>query len=628
VVVIAVATVAEIAVATAVDIAAIAVVTAVVTAVAIVVETVAEAVVGSPNHLELLTQLQTKRKKQLPSCFFYARNSVYSDPHIEVTRTLRRVFMPTNAPHSKPLSSANSDGAGCFLFAFFAALIGGAIGCYFFWQNYNEHQAFLTWPTVRAEISSNEIVRAPSSDSDTTPYKLQVTYSYYWEGKRYESSNVSKSGNAYSSYRRAVLDSDAIAKETLVRVNKDDLPSSVILADSAPSWWLLALPGFIALSGLYNVIRHLTTKRKTSRPTIETLQSGGRILTRVGVALLLLATGVGYAMLYPAVQHVSSQSWPEVPCKVLASSIVIHSGSDSSTYSTDVFYEYEYQGRSYRSNRLNFDTSSSSNRSYYQELLDAYPADSNSLAYVNPDDPTEAVLRRDHGSVLVLVLFAACLFFGMNAKQVVKAQNSAANGTTQKLSEFVNPKKSRVTGFIGILLFAIVWNGMVGFVGSLAYASSSKGALLFLSLFALAGLGLIVAVVNKFLAIFGPALLVKISTNPARIGAPLSIDWKTEGNKDKLESAIVTIEAEAKASYRRGTDTVTSTKKYLTLSQNLSSASLKQGFGTLRFDIPDKLMPTFVASNNSFNWNLSVALTVSRWPDSTDNYPLVMYPPK
>jgi len=121
--------------------------------------------------------------------------------------------------------------------------------------------------------------------------------------------------------------------------------------------------------------------------------------------------------------------------------------------------------------------------------------------------------------------------------------------------------------------------------------------------------------------------MIRVNTSPVRVGSTTIIDWKIDGNKQKLEGASITMQAEAIASYRRGTDTITVRKSFLKLEQALPATTLQQGFGTVRFDIPDQLMPIFISTNNRFEWNLSVALQVVRWPDSTDNYPLVVYPP-
>jgi hypothetical protein len=536
-----------------------------------------------------------------------------------------------------PLSKSTSGSSGCLVFILFAVVLGGSFGCYLFWNSYTAHQNFLTWQTVPIQITSNEIVRSPTSESDTAPYKLSIAYSYTAGGKQRESTNVSSDGNAYSDYQMAWKDSLEIDSKSQAWLNPEEPGKPVVLSSSPPSWWLLALPAFVALAGAYGLIGVLNSRSKKTKSTAEVLKAGRQVARRIGFVLVAVGIGLGTILARPMLRHFSSRSWIETPCTVLASSILHHTASDSTTYSTDVFYEYMINGQTFRSSRLNFDTGSSSNRAYYEELLTSYPARSNAVAYVNPEDPSDATLRRDAGSTWLLFLLPGVFLLIGGGLLFIPDQNAAAlggtplssrtAGTSLQVPNFVSPRKTRIGSFIGLLLMTLFWNGMTGFFIAMILQSSSKGPLWFMSIFALVGVGLIIAVFNKFLSIFSPALLIRTATNPIRVGSPLAIDWKIDGKKEKLEGASITLTAEASATYRRGTDSVTSKRTYLSIEQEIPATTLRQGFGSLRLEIPDRLMPSFIGSNNRFEWKLSAALKIARWPDSNDDYPLTVYPP-
>ena len=96
----------------------------------------------------------------------------------------------------------------------------------------------------------------------------------------------------------------------------------------------------------------------------------------------------------PALQVFSALSWSEVECEIVSSQVRSHSGDDSVTYSVDVLYRYEFGGREYRSNRYQFMGGSSSGYDRRARIVEALPAGAVTPCYVDPDEPSEAVIER------------------------------------------------------------------------------------------------------------------------------------------------------------------------------------------------------------------------------------------
>ena len=94
-----------------------------------------------------------------------------------------------------------------------------------------------------------------------------------------------------------------------------------------------------------------------------------------------------------------ASGWVESPCTVISSNLKVHSstGSKSSgpTYSIEIVYEYEFRGSQYQSDRYDFVTmSSNTNVAMRRGIVNAHPPGKQTVCFVNPASPSEAVLAR------------------------------------------------------------------------------------------------------------------------------------------------------------------------------------------------------------------------------------------
>lgn len=115
-------------------------------------------------------------------------------------------------------------------------------------------------------------------------------------------------------------------------------------------------------------------------------------------------------------------SWVEVPCHITSSEI-----DDSQLnqkgfpkYSLEVEYEYEYEGTDYKGNRIKRLPTESSDIRKVQKKQKAWPEESDSVCWVNPDEPKSAVLKKDTKAALYSIWFP-CLFIIGGAGMVFTA---------------------------------------------------------------------------------------------------------------------------------------------------------------------------------------------------------------
>ncbi|MFN7972323.1 MAG: DUF3592 domain-containing protein [Acidobacteriota bacterium] len=104
-------------------------------------------------------------------------------------------------------------------------------------------------------------------------------------------------------------------------------------------------------------------------------------------------------LVFPLVDAVGARGWHARPCTIDESRVTVTTGRDSegratTSYGTELRYHYEVDGRVYRSRRLGFVSGSSGGQEGQQAIVDRFPAGSSRTCYVDPRDPTQAVLDR------------------------------------------------------------------------------------------------------------------------------------------------------------------------------------------------------------------------------------------
>ena len=140
-----------------------------------------------------------------------------------------------------------------------------------------------------------------------------------------------------------------------------------------------------------------------------------------GCAILFLLPFalVGFGMAWLIVASVwtwlDTRSWVETPCTVLTAEVEEDWG-DTTTYSVTASYEYEWQENAYQgwkvSNYFGSDNIGTFHITKARELKEKIAQGGKSRCFVNPDDPSEAVLFRDFRGEILLFNLAFVFTFG------------------------------------------------------------------------------------------------------------------------------------------------------------------------------------------------------------------------
>lgn len=180
-----------------------------------------------------------------------------------------------------------------------------------------------------------------------------------------------------------------------------------------------------------------------------------------------------------ASQVVAARGWEEVPCEVVSSEVREHSGDDSSTYSIEVTYRYRYDGRDFESSRYQFLSGSSSGREGKQRVVDRLPPGGPCVCWVDPENPSEAVLERGFTSMywfalipLVFVLIGAggvfASIWGYAKSETLMAPKKRAWLAAEVVPESMvvggslgrvtlAPKSGPLGRFVGLLVVTLIW---------------------------------------------------------------------------------------------------------------------------------------------------------------------------
>lgn len=490
------------------------------------------------------------------------------------------------------------------------------------------------------------VIEASAVNESGDGSQFTVRYTYRFNGRPLTgtrfSMGMTSSMNAEKAQRAALR--YAPGSPAVCYVNPKS-PNESTLERGTP-WILLVVlfPLIFVAIGVGGIIGIWRAKPFSAKAVSERHRAGGggTIFLRIfGLLFICVGGGVLYAMLiHPMLKEAAAAKWPQVPCQIISSRVESHRrNKGGSTYSIEIRYRYEFKGRAYTGTRYNFTTGNSSSRGWRAEAVAKFPAGIQTLCYVNPDDPIEAVLSvkpsPDHwfglipGVFLVVGLF---IFFGAPMMTKRSASRTGLPSDTLPLLRDpttgeveLKPAASPMTGCIVMLVIALFWNGIVWAI-LWNTPSGEWFPRLFLGVFALIGLGLAAAVIYQFLALYNPRPILTASAGEIPLGGTLAVRWRFTGNVRRLARLAITLEAREEATYRRGTTTTTDRNVFAILPLIETTSREQITSGTAKISIPRELMHTFTAPNNRIVWTLRLAGDIPKWPDVGAEFPIAVLP--
>lgn len=523
------------------------------------------------------------------------------------------------------------------------------------WDNYQTR----SWTKTPCVIMESQV------DVVRDGYRFRVGYQYSFNGREWTSHKLNlKDDNVFSKVGEAdaKVRQYAPGGETYCYVNPKMPGQSILEFSSLAMGFAVFLPMIFIVIGAAVFIGGWTSSSKPERQVRSKADGGSSWKGRLGGAaffsiFFLAGSLIGYYFfLSPWINSLTSGDWKRTECTILSSRVQTHDGDDGDTYSVDILYAYEVNGRAYRSSQYSFMTGSSSGYSGKKEIVRRYPAGSQAVCYVNPDDPSEAVLNKSLGGmawfailplIFMIVGGVGILYslFGAKDKRPSYTR-SRKRPQTAGFSESFKGENADVTGggmtilkpkyspwfkVFGSLFAAVFWNGIVGIavfqcVKGWMTGNGSIGFTIFISIFVLIGIAIIFGFFHAVLAAFNPKLTITLFSDFICIGDEVSFNWEFKGSANRISRFTLTLTGTEAASYRRGTDTITATHNFyqMVVTEQTNAAFMQRGQG--RIAIPGESMHTFKSSNNEIMWVLKAHCDISKWPDTKDDYTISIHP--
>ncbi len=384
--------------------------------------------------------------------------------------------------------------------------------------------------------------------------------------------------------------------------------------------------------------------------------------SKVGMAVFFSIFALaGAGMLYPlgirpVMNTLDAEKWAEVPCKIISARVSSHTDDDGTTYSVDILYEYKFDGRTYKSNRYDFIGGSSSGRSGKAKVVNAYKKAKDPICYVNPSNPSEAVLKRGFHLGLLFALFPLpFLAIGIGGLiHTIRSKKGRLRSTTEQWmpetaagagAEFgfvgqadsgpveLKSRHTPLAKLLGGIGFAAIWNGILSIFVVRIIRDFQRGdpewfGTIFMIPFVLIGIGAIGFVLYQLLALFNPRPTLRLSPGRIPLGAAAELGWRFSGRTNVISQLKITLRGREEATYRRGTKTHTDKNTFYEMELVSSTQRGEIAAGQVGLIMPAETMHSFEAKNNKIIWELKVHGDIKRWPDVKESFKITVAPAK
>jgi hypothetical protein len=347
-----------------------------------------------------------------------------------------------------------------------------------------------------------------------------------------------------------------------------------------------------------------------------------------------------------------AKNWQQVPCTVVSSEVKRHRDSDGTTYSVYIVYKYHVGIREYESDRYQFVKVSSSGRAGKKRIVDQYPPGKQAHCFVDPRDPTQAVLNRNFTADMLIGLLPIAFVLVGGIGLVYTLRKGPADPPQEAWRPAAEPswsidvrqgkatpwgpivlesQQSPLAKFLGIIALALFWNGIVSIFVWQAIEGFRQGRpewflTVFITPFAVIGLVLIGGIGYTFLSLFSPRPTLTLGTGRLTLGDTTSLTWRFLHNSGSIRHLSIQLEGKEEAQYRRGTTNHTDTEIFFKHPLVDTTDPLEIAGGRIEFTIPADTMHTFEAEHNKIVWGLHLTGEIGWWPDLNETYPITLLP--
>lgn len=306
------------------------------------------------------------------------------------------------------------------------------------------------------------------------------------------------------------------------------------------------------------------------------MKKGSGCVTIFGGIFFLIGLGIFIWGLSSAYDIWRSGDWVPVSAQVSSIDQTVSTDDEgTTTYGVTGHYEYEFQGQKYQSSQLSFYGGTDNIGSYQQNLFlrlnSAEQGGRTVSAFVNPEDPTEAVIDRTMrwgmlgfqgifllvfgGVGLGIMIFAWRSGRKLQRQQALQGEHHSEPWLWREEWQSNRLSANTRSGFLFLLFFAIIWNA-ISLPGVIAVMQEGnlmdEPAKLLVFLFPLVGLVLLAIAVTLYLRHkkYGQTELV-LTDMPFAIGGNTRGQVIVRGPLETNAEAVISLTCQRK--YQTGT---------------------------------------------------------------------------
>lgn len=258
-----------------------------------------------------------------------------------------------------------------------------------------------TWDENECLIVESGVDEHPEDAAAGEDYRFKVLYTYTVQGARYSSDRYQPGYSGSSDIGAAQELADRYPRGSRATCYVDPAEPSTATLRRSNLWtgFVILLPLlFVAVGG--GGLYAMWLPSDEAAPRLRTAVEANRKGCMAAFFGLFLLAGIGTSLFFirPALRVLEARSWPATPCTIVDSEVRTHSGDDGATYSVNVLYTYVVNGREYKSNRYRFLGGSTGDFPSKERTVRRLTPLTRTVCYVNPENPSEAVLDRDFSS--------------------------------------------------------------------------------------------------------------------------------------------------------------------------------------------------------------------------------------
>ena len=523
---------------------------------------------------------------------------------------------------------------------FFAVFLGmglvfvGAIGRQVF-----QDATTYTWPKVECVILESGV---HENHGSKWPYRVHAKFSYEWQGQAYTSEKVALQSRTFSDYSKAQRAADKFPADSksICHVNPKAPSEAILMRGNLAFAFMIFLPLIFVVvggGGMYAMWWRPSGPPKPAPWVIKPKAVAVGSVAFFGIFALVGAVVLYFVTIRPALKILDARDWNAVPCTVVSSRVQSHSSDDGTTYSVDILYAYEVNGREFRANRYHFMGGSSSGYDGKARVVAQYPPGAKSICYVNPEDANEAVLLRGFTPVmwvgLLPFVFLAIGIAGMCGKigpaAAARKIDFVSKSTRPGETVVLKPSASPLAKFLGGLIFSLFWNGVVSvFVVHVVqmWRSGRGGEKWFLTVFlipfVLVGIGMVFFTIHSFWGLFSPRVRLRLSQGAVGLGESVELSWEFAGRIDKVRDLRLQLEGRQELDEGSGKNRRTTKDVFYTAEiAHFTSANDIRG-GSVLCTLPSDHAPSDSEGSQRVVWTIKLKAAIEFGADLNDEYPI------